>query len=136
MLGDGLGADESDVRDAGVRGEVRSRLRPEEKGLHELWGVAAGGEGLAGYGGEVGGRPGGTFGGLDDDGVACEEAGYHGTEEVVEGIVPGDEGGYDAQGFPSDFVGLVAHEEVGRPLLGLQSLFAVRDDPLQLLGCD
>lgn len=49
-----------------------------------MGGVVAGEEGVPGDGGEVVGAPGGLFGGFDEDGVAAEEGGDDGGDEVVE----------------------------------------------------
>lgn len=46
--------------------------------------MVAGEEGVPGDGGEVVGAPGGLFGGFDEDGVAAEEGGDDGGDEVVE----------------------------------------------------
>ena len=54
--------------------------------MYEVRVVAAGREGGADDGAEVGRRPGGLFGVLDDDGVASEQGGYDRAEEVVEGV--------------------------------------------------
>jgi len=74
------------MRDAWVGSQVWSDVGPADAGLHQMWGVAAGCEGAARNLNEVLGGPGGLLGRFEDDGVAGEEGGYDGTEEVMEGV--------------------------------------------------
>jgi hypothetical protein len=71
-----------------VGGEVVGDVGPADDGLDDVWRVAASLEGARCNGGEVGGGPGGGFGTFDYDGVAGEDGGYYGADEVVElGVV-------------------------------------------------
>ena len=81
---DGPGADEGDVGDVRVGGQVVGGGGPEREGLQEVGRVAAGLQGVLGDGGEEGGRPGRLLGGFEEEGGAGEEGGDGGAEEVVE----------------------------------------------------
>lgn len=63
---------------------MRGDVGPADQGAYEVGTVAAGGEGGVQDRGEVEGGPGGGFGGFEDYGVAGEEGGDGGGEEVVE----------------------------------------------------
>ena len=54
-VGDGAGADESEVADGWVGGKVVGGFGPAGQRLDEVGAVATGGEGAAGNGAEVGG---------------------------------------------------------------------------------
>ncbi|KAK1238367.1 hypothetical protein MKX07_006513 [Trichoderma sp. CBMAI-0711] len=133
VVGDGLRADEGDVADARVRRQVAGRLGPADDGLDEARVVAVGDEGAAGNVEEVAAGPGRLLRDLDEDGVAGEEGADDGAHEVVEGVVPADEGGDDAQRLVVHRVALVRHEQVRRPARRPQRALAVRQRPLDLL---
>lgn len=76
---DGAGADEGYVAYGGVRSEMVGRLGPADKGLDEIGGVNAALKGGAGDGCKEGGRPGGAFGGFDNNGGAGEDGRYYRT---------------------------------------------------------
>jgi hypothetical protein len=58
-------------------------MGPADDRLHDIRGMTAGFEGASSDRGEVGGGPCGGFGALDYDGIASEDRGYDGTDEVV-----------------------------------------------------
>jgi len=59
-------------------------------------------------------RPGGVFRVLDDDGVASKQTRDHGSDKVVEGVVPAHTSSDDTKWLVLDHVGLVEHEKVSR----------------------
>jgi hypothetical protein len=67
-----------------VGGEVIGDVRPADNRLNNVRRVTAGFEGTGSDGGKVRRGPSGGFGALDDDGIAGEDGGYDGTDEVVE----------------------------------------------------
>lgn len=69
------------------------------------------------------------FGGFHDDCVSSEEGADYGPDEVVEGVVPGNGGGHDAEGFVDDAVLFVHHEEVRWAARWEEGLFAVVKGP-------
>lgn len=71
---------------------------------------------------------------LDHDAVAGEDGADDGAYEVVEGVIPADEGRHDAQWLIMHRALLVGQQQVRRPLRGSQGLLAVLDGPLELLG--
>ncbi len=105
--------------------EVAGRLGPAHDRLDELGVVAVGDEGAADDGGEVGGAPGRLLRHLDHDGVAGEESRDHGAHHVVEGIVPANESGHDAERLVAHLVALVGHEEVRRAAARTQCALAM-----------
>lgn len=115
VVGDGLRADEGDVADSRVRRQVAGGFGPANDRLDELRVVAVGDEGAAGNVEEVAAGPGRLLRHLDEDGVAGEERADDGAHEVVEGVVPADERGDDAQRLVVHRVALVRHEQVRRP---------------------
>lgn len=84
VVGDGARADEGDVRYGRVGGQVVGNIWPADDGLDNVGGVAAYFEGFGCDGGKVVGGPGGGFGTFDDDGIAGEDGGDDGADEVVE----------------------------------------------------
>jgi len=84
LVGHGPAADEGDVGEARVGGEGGRDGGPAGDGLHEGGRVVAGFERAVHDGDEVLARPGRGFGAFDDDGVAAEEGGDDGAEQVVE----------------------------------------------------
>ena len=75
MVGNGTGADKSDVRDPRVRSEVRGNLGPAGDGFDEVGVVSASGERALYDVDVVLGGPGGLFGALDHDAVPDEVGG-------------------------------------------------------------
>lgn len=63
--------------------QMVGHVRPADDGLHEVGGVAANFEGACSNRREVRRRPGRSFRAFDDDGVAGEDGGYNGVDEVV-----------------------------------------------------
>lgn len=51
---------------------------------------------------------------LNNNSIAREDTRDHGSNEVVEGIVPADTGGNDTQRLITDLIRLVEHKKVGR----------------------
>jgi len=80
----GPAADEGDVAEGWVGGEGWGDGGPAGDGLHEGGGVVAGFERAVHDRDKVSARPGRGFGAFDDDGVAAEEGGDDGAEQVVE----------------------------------------------------
>ncbi|KAH6605612.1 hypothetical protein Trco_004765 [Trichoderma cornu-damae] len=123
VVGDGLGADEGDVADAGVRRQVAGGLRPANHRLDNLRVVAVGSEGAAGDAEEVGARPGRLLGHLDQDGVAGEEGADDGAHQVVEGVVPADQRGDHAERLVI-FVGLRDGRRASSPCASVHWIFS------------
>ena len=136
LVGDGSGSDEGELRNVWVGSQGVGDVGQAHDALDQVAGVAAAGQRTANDLEEERGRPGGLLGGLHDNAVACENGADHRTDEVVEGVVPGDAGGDDAEGFVGHHVLLVHHEEVGRPSFGGQGLLAVVNGPFQFLCGD
>ena len=80
--------------------------------------------------------PAGVLGHFHHEGVTGEEVGEERVEDVVEGVVPGDDGAHDAHGVVLDAGGLVEHHQTRGALLGLEPTLAVAEKPLDLLEGD
>lgn len=77
---------EGDVTYTGVGGEVIRCVRPARHELDESRRVAACHKGAVRNRDKVARRPCCSFGGFQDEGIAGEDRGYNGVEEVVEGV--------------------------------------------------
>ena len=136
VVAHGAGADEGHVRDARVAREVVGDLGPADDGLDEGRVVAVGHEGAPRNARVVRGAPAGLLADFDHDAVPGEDGTDDGAHQVVERVVPADEGGDDAEGLVAHLVALVGHEEVRGAAAGAERRLAVLDSPLQLLGRD
>lgn len=136
MMSHRLRSDKGNMANPRVRGQMVGGLRPARDSLDQLRIMAVCDESSPGDAGEPLARPRSLLRDLDDDAVAGKERADDGAQHVVEGVVPADEGGDDAEGLVVDRVALVHHEEVGWAAFGAESLFAMGKRPLDLLDRD
>mmetsp|Transcript_35689 Transcript_35689/g.77895 ORF Transcript_35689/g.77895 Transcript_35689/m.77895 type:complete len:365 (+) Transcript_35689:842-1936(+) len=130
---DGGGADEHHLGHVGGGDERVPGLAVAGDDLHE---VGGGARGLQRSGDDAAVQvrgPGGVLGHLDDDGVAGEHVGHQRVEDVVEGVVPGHDAPHHSDRLVLHTGHFVHHHVARLARLGLQVLFSVVQDPLDLL---
>jgi hypothetical protein len=108
-------------------------IGPADDRLDDVGGMTTRLEGASRDGGEVGRGPGGGFGALDDNCVACEDGGNDGRNQVVKWIVPRDQRSNHTQGLVHDLIPLVHHKQICLPSFIPQALLPMPYRPPQLL---
>lgn len=110
----GSRSDEGEMRDARVGRQVICGVWPAGDRVDQIRGVTACSECSSDNICEEYGGPGCVFRVLDDDGVASKQTRDHGSDKIVERVVPAHTSSDDTEWLVMDHVGLVKHEEVRR----------------------